>query len=108
MREIIAYYGNGTHDDELEEAYLCGANPSSPIALDDEFYVLPDWEYDENAEVEEFARTNGLSLDGALLGQFLADVLHVTRTQKPAATADDKLSAWNHFLEYDSFMEYGD
>jgi hypothetical protein len=64
------------------------------------------WEYEDNAEAEQFAQDHGLGLDEALLGQLLGEVLDVTRRQRPEATLEDKLAAWNYYLRNDGFLEY--
>jgi hypothetical protein len=106
MRDVIRYFADGTHDDELHEAFLYAQSPPRPLSLDSEFYLLPDWEYEDLPEVEVFAHARGLDPDEGLGGHLLSDVLAVARRQRPDATGQDYLDAFNHYLEFDSFLEW--
>jgi hypothetical protein len=106
MRDIIGHFADGAHDDELNEAFLHARNQPHLLSLDSEFYLLRDWEYEDLPEVEAFARAQGFDPDGGQVGQLLADVLGVARRQRPDATGQDYLDAYNHYLEYDSFLDW--
>jgi hypothetical protein len=108
MRDIIAYFADGTHDDELDEAHLYERDDSGQVRLDSEFYLLPYWkpEYGELPEIETFAHAQGLDPDEGLLGQQFTDVLREARRQRPDATDQDYLDAYNHYLNHDNFLDW--
>ena len=108
MGEILAYFRNGYHNEELDHAFLHPVDQRDvPYGLDDQFFLLPDWEHDDDADAEAFAARHSLSLtEGVCLGQQLADVLLAAREQAgDHATDDQLLAAYNHYLAHDDFLD---
>lgn len=105
MSEVLSRFMAANPAADLDALGLFSDVRRARIGLEDGFYLLPiDWEYDGDEEVGAFVEKHGLR--HAFHGSQLVDVISVARDQRPDVSADDVLTAYNHYLEYDAFLDW--
>lgn len=115
LAEIIAYYADGTHDDELHESDLHkeAVEGADSIDANTRFYVMPvpdigdddrpDWTTCA-PEIAEFASSAQLGF--GYLGEYLADTLWLIRDRAPGSTLDRIAEAFSYYLSEDTWPDW--
>ncbi|MCL2850414.1 MAG: hypothetical protein FWE61_10280 [Micrococcales bacterium] len=116
LREILIYFRDGTHDEELDASFLHAVDEADETyTLGHEFFLLPGIDGDDE-EIEVFAAEHDIDPDAGYLGQHLVDVLSVAREKFDGYggryvlengrdhTLQELADAFNYYLEHDAFL----
>lgn len=113
LSEIIAFYLEGTRDDELDGSALHQVDTNSRIDANTRFYVLPIPDFDENdqpdwealgPDIASLAVEHGL-FDG-ILGEHLSNTLHLVRNRAADSSPDQIAAAFDYYLEHDAWPDW--
>jgi hypothetical protein len=118
LGEIIAYFRDGAHKDELDGSHLYiwpdSDDPEAAMTVDTTCYVMPPPKIGDETDEPVWtgygpgvvALAANLNLGFGYCGEYLADTLGLVYECEPDASPERVVEAFDHYLKRDTWPDW--